>query len=88
MITSIKDEALMEGIEESWYEVWRMLTSTPWGKLQEDEHMKKVYTGFIDGVLVTRLKEDMVDEKVEEAEQFFRTQVGDGPGPSIHRRGL
>jgi GNAT superfamily N-acetyltransferase len=71
LITSIKDEALMEGIEESWYEVWKMLTSTPWGKVEEDEHMKRVYTGFIDGVLVTRLEEDRVDEKIEKAKCFF-----------------
>jgi hypothetical protein len=70
MIRSINDEKLMEAIEESWYEVWRMLTSTPWGKIQEDRYMKKVYTGLIDGVLVTRIDDDLVDEKIEEAKNF------------------
>jgi GNAT superfamily N-acetyltransferase len=72
MISSIDDEKLVEAIEESWYEVWRMLTSTPWGKVQEDQYMKKVYTGWYgDGVLVTRLEDDIVDEKIEEAIHFY-----------------
>jgi GNAT superfamily N-acetyltransferase len=71
MIRSINDEKLMEAIEESWYKAWRMLTSTPWGKIQEDRYMKKVYTGLIDGVLVTRIDDDLVDEKIEEAKNFY-----------------
>jgi GNAT superfamily N-acetyltransferase len=72
MIKSIGDEKLVEGIEESWYEVWRMLTSTPWGKLWEDQYTKKVYTGWYgDGVLVTRLTDDIVEEKIEEAIHFY-----------------
>ena len=72
MIQSISDEKLVEGFEESWYEVWRMLTSTPWGKQQEDQYTKKVYTGWYgDGVLFTRLMDDIVDEKIEEAIHFY-----------------
>jgi GNAT superfamily N-acetyltransferase len=71
MIESIEDERLITAIEESWWEQLQYLSSTPWGKLYEDQQIKIAYTKPFDGVVTANLKENNVNSKISEITEWF-----------------
>lgn len=71
MNEDIHDNAIVEVIEESWWEIMKYLASTPWGIIREDKYLKKAFIGLWDGVLITNLNEQNVDQKIKETTEWY-----------------
>ena len=72
MIENIEDEGIVAAIEESWWEILQYLASTPWGKTHETRHIKMVFSNLpLDGVAITNLTKENVDQSIIEATQWF-----------------
>jgi ribosomal protein S18 acetylase RimI-like enzyme len=71
VLEDIYDEQIVEAVEESWWEIMKYLASTPWGKIVDDEHLKKVYFNLWDSVVITNLNEENVEQKIKETTEWY-----------------